>query len=404
MSTENHYYEKGPLGQRYIIHPLDKDEVCLHALTTLQADLIHCFLPVYYNHSENHLIVDITGCVPLSEVKGKQKQFIQAHYRKLLTGFLTDMIQSLNHALPLSGICCLEEHLYFNQFSQKLVCIYLPLKSKLTGHSAQLSDFDENALDELLHLALDRKWIRSEATEELYRLFRNDDENGSIAFLSERFWVLSRKFPRSILRIVVTYVLFLLTFILCSTAIENVFYENAFRFLPWILFALSSGSTLAALCHFSKKNLHLKNTLVSSKEQRRKTRNAQLLFPQQECKSEWEDPSSGLLIHPVLFEEITAGSNQNHDGKRFTFWTNEFVIGEDATLCDYCIEHKHLSLRHALLMKDASGIYVQDLNSQSGTFVNRRRLQKNEKVYLEDGDILGLGDVEFRARYVHGIV
>jgi len=203
---------------------------------------------------------------------------------------------------------------------------------------------------------------------------------------------------------VIAYMFFLFSFILCSAVIENVFYENAFRFLPWILFILSTVSTLTVLCHYSKKNLHIKNTLFSSKEQRRKTRNAQLLFPQQENKSDWEDASSGLLIHPVLFEEITADSNQKNEGKRFTFWTNEFLIGEDATLCDYCIEHKHLSLRHALLMKDATGIYVQDLNSLSGTFVNRRRLQKNEKVYLEDGDILGLGDVEFRARYVHGIV
>ena len=404
MSTENHYYEKGPLGQRYIIHPLEEDEVCLHAHTTLQADLISCFLPVYLNSTENNLIIDITGCTPISELKGKTKQYIRSHYRKLLTDFLTELIRSLNHALPLSGICCLEEHLYYNLFSRKLVCIYLPIKSKLSGHSARLSDFDENAIDELLRLPFEKKWILSNSTEELYRFFREDDENGATAFLSRRFWDVSRRIPSSILKVTIVYVLFLLVFTFFSVAIETVFEGSMIRFAPWILFLISSISALCSLLQFTKKNQRSKNAIFSSKEQRRKTRNAQMLFPQTESKSGWEDPSDGLLIHPVLFEEITPGKNTNEIGQRFTFWTNEFLIGEDSDICDYCIEHKHLSLRHARLIKDATGIFVQDLNSQSGTFVNRRRLLKNEKVYLEDGDIIGFGDAEFRVKYVHGIV
>lgn len=404
MSTENNHYEKGPFGQHYIIHLQSNDEICLHALSILQADLVSCYLPVYKNFDEQSLSVNINGCIPLRELKGKNKAYVYRHYRSLLTSFFSEIVRSLKYALPLSGICCLEEHLYFNQFSQRFMCIYLPVKSKLQNQKPLLSAFDENALEELLRVPYDKKWITPRATEELYRLFRSDDECTVSAFLQKRFWDYCRKIPDTLMKLLTLWGLILFSFILFSGRIERVLHNPILSALPNLLFLISTAITVYRLILFSRQNNKLKNAITESKQQRRKTRNAQMLFPAENELEREASPDSDLLPDPILFQEITAAGTSAYAIHQFTIWTEEFVVGEDSDCCDYSIGHHHLSLKHAMFVKDPTGIYVRDLDSQSGTFVNRRRLLKNEKVYLEDGDILGLGDMEFRTCYVHGIL
>ncbi|MBO4496178.1 MAG: FHA domain-containing protein [Clostridiales bacterium] len=404
MSTENNHYEKGPFGQHYIIHLQGNDEICLHALSILQADLITCYLPVYKNFDDHSLSVNISGCIPLRDLKGKDKTYVYRHYRSLFTSFFVELVRSLNYALPLSGICCLEEHLYFNQYSQKIMCIYLPLKSKMQSQKALLSDFDENAFEELLRFPYDKKWIMPRATEELYRLFRSDDECSVSAFLQKKFWDYCQKIPEITRRILISWGLLLFSFICFSSRIEFLFKNTILASLPNLFFLISTFAAVYSLISFSKQNTKAKNAISESKQQRRKTRNAQMLFPIENEKERESDDDSDLLIDPIQFKEIPTSKTSIQSSHQFTIWTEEFIVGEDSDCCDYSIGHHHLSLKHAIFVKDPSGIYVQDLNSQSGTFVNRRRLMKNEKVYLEDGDILGLGDVEFRTCYVHGVI
>ncbi|MBR3057769.1 MAG: FHA domain-containing protein [Clostridiales bacterium] len=404
MSTENNHYEKGPFGHRYIIHLQENDEVCLHALSILQADLIGCYLPIYKNYDENTLVVDISGCIPLGELKGKNKSYVQRHYRTLFSTFFSEMLRSLNHALPLNGICCLEEHLYYNQYVQKIMCIYLPIRSKLQGQKALLSSFEENAFDELLRIPYDRKWITPRATEELYRLFRSDDECSVSAFIKNKFWEYSQAIPKTLKQTLSFWVLLLISFILFSSRIAILFRGTILAVLPDLLFFVASGFVCYSVFSFSRQNTKAKNAISKNKQQRRKTRNAQMLFPIENTNDNASCTSSDTLIDPILFQEIGPSDGNEKNPHRFTIWTNEFVVGEDSDCCDYSIDHHHLSLKHAIFIKDPSGLYVQDLDSKSGTFVNRKRLMKNEKVYLEDGDILGLGDVEFRTCYFHGVM
>jgi len=403
MSTEKNLYEKSPFGQHYIIHLQGNDEICLHALSILQADLLSCYLPVYKNFDDHSLCVNLNGCIPLRDLKGKDRSFVNRHYRSLFTSFFSEIIRSLNYALPLSGICCLEEHLYYHRFSQKIVCIYLPLKSKLQGHKTLLSDYDENAFEELLRIPYERKWISPRATEELYRLFRNDDECSVSAYIQKLFWEHSKKVPDQIRQILSLWGLIAISSILFSGRIRILFHKTVLASLPNLFFLLSTVLSFYVLITFSRQNTKSKNAITESKQQRRKTRNAQMLFPIENEKGEKNDPFSETLFDPIHFQEISASAAQGRSGHQFTIWTDEFVVGEDSDCCDYPIGHHHLSLQHAIFVKDPTGLYVQDLGSGSGTFVNRRRLMKNEKVYLEDGDILGLGDMEFRTSYLHGV-
>ena len=155
MSTGSDHsdrYENSPLGHQYVIRLHSKEEICLHALSILQADLLPCYLPAYLSEDETELIIDSNGSIPLSELKGKDKAFVEKNYRKLLTSFLSDLIRSLDHSLSLSGICYLEEKLFYNRITKRIVCIYLPLKSRLLKRTVLLSKLDESALDELLHV------------------------------------------------------------------------------------------------------------------------------------------------------------------------------------------------------------------------------------------------------------
>ena len=125
MNTETMQFENTPMGQHYMIHLQDKDEICLHALSILQADLLPCYLPAYLSEDEQELLIDCNGCIPLSELNGKDKSYVEKNYRRLISEFLSDLIRSLDYSLSLSGICYLEEKLFYNRVTQKIVCIYL---------------------------------------------------------------------------------------------------------------------------------------------------------------------------------------------------------------------------------------------------------------------------------------
>jgi EAL domain-containing protein (putative c-di-GMP-specific phosphodiesterase class I) len=69
------------------------------------------------------------------------------------------------------------------------------------------------------------------------------------------------------------------------------------------------------------------------------------------------------------------------------------LIGRDDTL-DCCLASDSVSRRHAQFESRAGDLYVKDLGSSNGTFVNRRRIE--EPTLLQHGDVLHLGTVELR--------
>ena len=50
---------------------------------------------------------------------------------------------------------------------------------------------------------------------------------------------------------------------------------------------------------------------------------------------------------------------------------------------------------HAEIYREHGRIYLRDLGSRHGTFLNGRRLTPNEGVELHDNDILAVVDTEF---------
>lgn len=70
-----------------------------------------------------------------------------------------------------------------------------------------------------------------------------------------------------------------------------------------------------------------------------------------------------------------------------------------ATDCDLSLSHGSVSKIHAAIMLNREGtLLVSDTGSVNGTFINGRRINYGEARQLEDGDVVGFGDVEVRFR------
>jgi hypothetical protein len=66
---------------------------------------------------------------------------------------------------------------------------------------------------------------------------------------------------------------------------------------------------------------------------------------------------------------------------------------------DLYLNHPSVSKVHAALMLNREGtLLVADTGSTNGTFVNGRRIAYGESRHIEDGDVLGFGDVEIRLK------
>jgi pSer/pThr/pTyr-binding forkhead associated (FHA) protein len=60
--------------------------------------------------------------------------------------------------------------------------------------------------------------------------------------------------------------------------------------------------------------------------------------------------------------------------------------------CDMRIRHTKVSRKHCRLQREESGLFIEDLGSSNGTFVNGEPV---ERTRLASGDKIGVGPVEF---------
>ena len=61
--------------------------------------------------------------------------------------------------------------------------------------------------------------------------------------------------------------------------------------------------------------------------------------------------------------------------------------------CDICADDLYLSQKHFAIECSDGEWFVTDLKSKNGTYVNGRRIKK--PCFLEDGDIISFGDIQF---------
>lgn len=72
-----------------------------------------------------------------------------------------------------------------------------------------------------------------------------------------------------------------------------------------------------------------------------------------------------------------------------------FVIGKKKEAVDLALNDYSASRVHARIIREESGVYIEDVNSTNGTYKNGLRLQPYEKRKLEVGDELRFGKTEY---------
>ncbi len=83
------------------------------------------------------------------------------------------------------------------------------------------------------------------------------------------------------------------------------------------------------------------------------------------------------------------------DGRVLDVRLNRSVIGRSGT-ADVHLPDDDVSRQHALLWREAGAIWLVDLDSSNGTFLNGERV--GDVVDLSDGDRVTIGDVELTLR------
>jgi pSer/pThr/pTyr-binding forkhead associated (FHA) protein len=98
---------------------------------------------------------------------------------------------------------------------------------------------------------------------------------------------------------------------------------------------------------------------------------------------------------PVDIDEVVeeAGaalvirSGGGRSGESFTLEQDRMSIGRTPD-AEVFLDDVTVSRNHALLVRRKDGLYIDDLGSLNGTYVNRRRIESHK---LEDGDEIQIG-------------
>lgn len=76
----------------------------------------------------------------------------------------------------------------------------------------------------------------------------------------------------------------------------------------------------------------------------------------------------------------------------------------DVDLSDYGAYERGISRNHARITRDDETIYLEDLGSSNGTFINGARLHRDHPRQLVEGDRVRFGQLGFRVRFVPSVV
>ncbi len=115
-----------------------------------------------------------------------------------------------------------------------------------------------------------------------------------------------------------------------------------------------------------------------------------ILAPQQAA-------AAGLLSQPFAGETgrlVVLGSPALGDGDVFTLDSHPLTMGRGATNDVSLPEDEYSSTRHARFEPRRDGVWIEDIGSTNGTFVNGIRLTRERK--LVPGDVVRIGETDLR--------
>jgi hypothetical protein len=113
-------------------------------------------------------------------------------------------------------------------------------------------------------------------------------------------------------------------------------------------------------------------------------------------------PTNRMRAKLIIERGRTAGKEFLFDGTETLLgrWDADNGIFPDVDL-DADDPEAKVSRRHARILREGNGFYIEDLGSTNGTFINRgRRLLPGNRQILEDGDEIIVGKTFLRFKIV----
>lgn len=89
-------------------------------------------------------------------------------------------------------------------------------------------------------------------------------------------------------------------------------------------------------------------------------------------------------------KRVTNGLSEQITIKKFPF-----MIGRMAEQVDYCMQNPAIGKLHAEINQKADGLYITDMNSRNGTFLNDKQLEGSIEFKLNHGDRIRLANEDF---------
>ena len=83
------------------------------------------------------------------------------------------------------------------------------------------------------------------------------------------------------------------------------------------------------------------------------------------------------------------------DGKSYPLNEDFYLFGRNAKKCNIVLQDSLSSLLHAVLTITSQGIYIKDLDTMNGTFVDGKLLHKDENRKLYEHSVIQIGNTEF---------
>ncbi len=111
------------------------------------------------------------------------------------------------------------------------------------------------------------------------------------------------------------------------------------------------------------------------------------------------DETSVLGGGDVQVAVATGTLIRRRNGENIVISRKIFRIGKDSLHVDYCInDNSSVSRTHAALKSKGDGVYIEDMHSTNGTFLNGSRVNPGEERRVRDGDIIRIANEEFEFR------
>ena len=175
----------------------------------------------------------------------------------------------------------------------------------------------------------------------------------------------------------------------------------------YIIFGTPSLKFSAVL--FVSLSIYILVDVMHFKEKRETEEIDRIMTKQMECRIPDEEPVARLQQQDEELDvdtSVLAMSRENETvsklvplsddkGEVILLIEGDTRIGRKRSLCDYCIDDSSVSRVHAIISKNDKVVKVRDAGSTNGTFINDRRIEVDEVMEANVGDLISIAGLQY---------